>query len=242
MIRYALFDLDETLYPPSTGVLQQIGVRIERYLIERLGWEPELAVARRIAYRERYGTTLGGLLAHHQADPEDYLAFVHDVPVEELVRPNPALDAALTVLPWERVIFTNSDRRHAERVLAALGIRRHFSHIYTMADFGYRQKPNEEVYQRLLEALATDGHDCLMVDDTLPNLIAAKAWGMTTVWVTLDGTAMPGVDYCLPEAAHISKLVARLADPEECSHTLDNPPAGSRMAERGTLPANNGGE
>ncbi|MGQ9682634.1 MAG: hypothetical protein ACUVX9_08875 [Anaerolineae bacterium] len=114
MIRYALFDLDETLYPPATGVLLRIGHRIERYLIERLGWEPELAAARRVAYRQQYGTTLGGLLVHHQADPEDYLAFVHDVPVEDMVRPNPALDAAFAALPWERVVFTNAHRPHAE--------------------------------------------------------------------------------------------------------------------------------
>jgi len=212
MIRLALFDLDETLYPPSTGVLPQIGRRIERYLTERLGWEPELAAARRVAYREQYGTTLGGLLVHHQADPEDYLAFVHDVPVEDMVQPNPALDAALAALPWERVIFTNSHRPHAERVLTALGVRHRFSRIYAIEDFGYSQKPNQEVYRRLLEALGANGPSCLMVDDALPNLIAAKAWGMTTIWITPVGDPAPGADYCLPDVASISKLAAQLVD------------------------------
>ena len=210
MIRYALFDLDETLYPASTGVLPQIGLRIERYLVERLGWDPELAAARRVAYREQYGTTLGGLLTHRQADAEDYLAFVHDVPVHLMVQPNPALDAALAALPWERVIFTNSPRCHAERVLAALGIRDRFSSIFDIADLSYSQKPNPEVYRRLLAALQTDGVSCLMVDDTLANLIASKAWGMTTVWITAADGPIPGVDYCLADAADIGSLIARV--------------------------------
>jgi len=136
VIRYALFDVDETLYPPEAGVLQAIDRRIERYLVERMGLALPQAVSLRAEYTQRYGTTLGGLLAHHAADAEDYLAYVHDVPIETLLQPNAGLDRALQELPWELMVFTNADRRHAERVLRALGIRSRFRRIFDITGLG----------------------------------------------------------------------------------------------------------
>lgn len=210
MIRYALFDLDETLYPREAGVLEHIGRRIEQYLVERLHLAPEEASRLRVEYRERYGTTLAGLLADHRADAEDYLAYVHDVPVEQLLRPQAELDGILALLPWECVILTNSDRRHAERVLAALGIRRHFSRIFDIAGMGYRQKPHPAVYQQALAALGAEGAACLMIDDVLRNLTAAKAWGMTTVWVGPHAVPSEGIDYCITAITGIAGVAASI--------------------------------
>jgi putative hydrolase of the HAD superfamily len=210
VIRYALFDLDDTLYPPTAGVLELVGRRIERYLVERLHMEPAEAARVRVEYRNRYGTTLGGLLADGRADAEDYLAYVHDVPVEELVRPSSALDRTLAALPWERVILTNSCRQHAERVLAALGVRRRFSRIFDITGMGYRQKPHPTVYRHVLAALGVGGDACLIADDALCNLTAAKGWGMTTIWVRPDAAPTDGVDYCIPEVRAIDRVAAQI--------------------------------
>jgi putative hydrolase of the HAD superfamily len=210
MIRYALFDLDDTLYPRESGVLRAVGRRIEQYLIERMGMAPEQAARLRAEYRDRYGTTLAGLLAHHATDVEDYLAYVHDVQVETLLQPDARLDRALHALPWEPVIFTNSDRNHTERVLAALGVRRHFRRIFDITSMGYRQKPNAAVYEHVLSALAVPGPACLFVDDSLCNLQAGKAWGMTTVWVGPDAAPTEGVDYCIARVTAIAELAVQL--------------------------------
>lgn len=210
MIRYALFDLDDTLYPPGSGVLQAVGVRIERYLVERLRMAPAEAARLRGEYRDRYGTTLGGLLAHHAADAEDYLTFVHDVPVEELIRPDEGLERALASLPWECAILTNADRRHAERVLAALGVRHRFQHIFDITGMGYRQKPHPSVYQHVLSALGVGGKACLLADDGLGNLRAAKDWGMTTVWVGPNAAPAAGVDYHISEVGAIVGVAAQI--------------------------------
>jgi len=210
VIRYALFDLDETLYPRESGVLVAVGQRIEQYLIERLHLAPDEAARKRAEYRERYGTTLGGLLAHQRADAEDYLAYVHDVPVEELIQPSAELDRALAALPWDCAIFTNSDRRHAERVLTALGIRRHFSRIFEITSMGYRQKPHPAVYEYVLTALGVDGSACLIADDALQNLRAASDWQMTTVWVGPDAAPTDGIDYCILQITAIIEVATRI--------------------------------
>jgi len=210
VIRYALFDLDDTLYPPASGVLQWIGERIERYLIERLLMAPDEAARLRRAYRDRYGTTLGGLLADGLADADDYLAYVHDVPIEALDPARAALDRALAALPWECAIFTNSDRRHAERVLAALGIRQRFGLIFDITGMGYRQKPHPAVYHHVLAELGVSGDACLLADDALHNLAAAKDWGMTTVWVRPNAAPGEGVDYWIPEVKAIVEVAAQI--------------------------------
>ncbi len=206
MIKYALIDLDETLYPRSAGVLQQVGQRIERYLVERMGMTPAQAAALRVDYRDRYGTTLGGLRVHYTANTADYLAFVHDVPIEQLLQPDPELDAVLSTLPWECVIFTNSYRPHVERVLCALGIRQHFFRIFDVIAMGYKQKPDPAAYRHVLTGLGAEAAECLLADDSLGNLIPAKALGMTTVWVGPHAGPVPGVDFAIPEVKAIRRV------------------------------------
>ena len=211
MIRYALFDVDETLYPREAGVLTAVRVRIERYLVERVGLPPAEAARLRTEYLERYGTTLAGLLANHTADAEDYLAYVHDVEVEALLQRDAALDRALASLPWELAVFTNADRRHAERVLDALGIRGRFQRIFDITGLGYRQKPDPAVYEHVLAELGVPGEACLLVEDSLRNLLPAKAWGMTTVWVGPGAVPTEGVDYCIAGVAGIAGVAADIA-------------------------------
>jgi putative hydrolase of the HAD superfamily len=75
-----VFDLDETLYPRQAGLMQEIGVRINRYLTENLRLPQEQANELRKRYYNQHGTALRGLVVERpEVDPEDYLHFVHDV-------------------------------------------------------------------------------------------------------------------------------------------------------------------
>ena len=129
-LRYLLFDLDETLYPRDAGVMQGIRRQIRRYIVEVLGYTPGEADAMARRYHQEYGTSMRGLLLNHGIDADHFLGYVHDFPLDNLT-PNPQLDGLLGRLPGTKVIFTNADRGHAERVLAQLGIRRHFSRSWT---------------------------------------------------------------------------------------------------------------
>lgn len=203
-IRFLLFDLDETLYPRAAGVMQEIGRQIRRYIMREYGatWEEADSLARR--YHQEYGTSMRGLLLNNDLDVERYLAFVHDLP-RDLLQPNQALDALLAELPNEKVIFTNADRPHAERVLAQLGIRRHFSRIIDVVAVGYVPKPNLAAYTACLRLLDAHPAECVLIEDTGRNLAPAKDLGMTTILV--DGKPTDQADYKIPTILDLEPII-----------------------------------
>lgn len=202
-----LFDLDDTLYPRSAGVMDQIRTRMIRYMCEHMDLTPDAADALRRHYFLAYGTTMRGLQINHHIDPNEFLPFVHDIPLEEYLRPNPALDAALDALPQLKVIFTNASREHAEAVLAALGIRRHFDRIVDVRDVEYESKPQPGAYDRICRLLEARPEQCILVEDNARNLQPAKALGMITVLVRENGGAPPdGVDYVMDRVEDIGAI------------------------------------
>lgn len=206
----AVFDLDETLYPTSAGLMQDVARRITDWLQRHLGLGPEEATHLREVYIHLYGTTLAGLLAEHRekVDVEDYLAYVHDVPVEDYLRPDPALRAMLTGIPLRRVVFTNSSAGHAARVLNALGIADLFERVVDIRALNFLHKPRREAYERLLTLLSAPGPACIMIDDRVVNLQPAKALGMTTVLV--NGPPQDGVDFAVGSVLEVGPLIRRL--------------------------------
>lgn len=208
-LEFVIFDLDDTIYPRSAGVMQAIGTRIHRYVVERLGLDEEAAMLLRRDYLARYGTTMCGLIIHQHIDPEDYLEYVHQVPLADLLSPAPRLKTVLDNIPVEKVIFTNATREHAARVLRAMDIERHFTRIVDVRDMGYQSKPHPAAYRRLLTLLDADPQACLMVDDSARNLRPARELGMITVLVG-GGHPEDGVDFVIEEIAEIGRVVRQL--------------------------------
>lgn len=186
------FDLDETLYPSSTGLWQAMRARINAYMHERLGFSPEQIEALREQYFRDYGTTLRGLQANHQVDMDDYLAFVHDVPLEQYLCPNPRLRAALESIRARKFIFTNADCAHAKRVTRALGLEGLFDGCIDVHAIAPYCKPMPEAFEKALAAAGNpDPRACVLLDDQARITRAARALGMYTVLVGRDD---PGFD------------------------------------------------
>jgi len=191
------FDLDETLYPKSNGLWQSISTRINQFLIDRLNISPESAQDLRQRYLDAYGTTLNGLLHNHDIDPIDYLDFVHEIPIESMIEPDPVLRQILTKVTPRRFIFTNASQKHAERVLNHLNLYDLFEGIIDIIALDYINKPLTESYMMALDISGDPAPErCMILDDRIVNLIPAKDFGMTTVLVG-DGE-VDGVDYCIP--------------------------------------------
>ena len=116
------------------------------------------------------------------ATHEDYLAYVHDIDYA-IIPEDPALDDALDALPGRKLIFTNGDVPHAERVTARLGIAHHFDGIFDIVASDYIPKPEHSVYESMIGLHDIAPSSAAMFEDIARNLVPAKALGMTTVWV-----------------------------------------------------------
>mgnify|MGYP003851289719 CR=1 FL=1 len=177
-----VFDLDNTLYPATDSLFGEIGIRIRDYIARFLDLETEAAQALKQKYFLTYGTSLRGMMLEHRMDPLPFLEFVHDVDLSG-IRANPALDRALTGLPGRKIIFTNADVPHAERILTRLGIARHFDAIFDIADADYVPKPEPGPYDTLVRLHALKPGTAVMVDDIARNLAPAAERGLTTAWI-----------------------------------------------------------
>lgn len=195
-----LFDLDNTLYPSSSGLLQMVGSRIHQYLLEHMGLSEEDAEMLRREYYTTHGTTLRGLQQKHDVDPEHYLQYVHDIAMDAFLASDAQLDQVLGLVQARKVIFTNSPAEHARRVLGALGIEQHFEQIFDLRSLQFLPKPHPLTYDIVLKALDADPRRTLLIEDTLPNLRPARELGMPTIWISDEPEAGAELaDYVVPD-------------------------------------------
>jgi putative hydrolase of the HAD superfamily len=192
-IRDWIFDLDNCLYPASTGLFALIDERMGAYIEHLLDCGPEEAKRVQKAHFHEHGTTLAGLMLEHGVDPHDFLEKVHDIPLDR-VQCDERLGRLLPRLPGRRFVFTNGDAPYARRVLDAIGVHAHFDDLHDIHASELRPKPDPHGYALLCERFGIDPKHALLADDMVKNLAPAKALGMTTVWVD-NGSEQAGRDY-----------------------------------------------
>ena len=176
------FDLDDTLYPSSTGLWFAIKDRMTLYMIERLGLPEQDVPVLREQYFKMYGTTLRGLQERHKVDKDDYLAFVHDLPLRDYLKPDPIVREVIASLPTHNLIFTNADAPHARRVLAALELDDLFETIVDVNEVAPYCKPMPESFAIAMElADEPDPRKCVMIDDLPRTTRAALNLGMASL-------------------------------------------------------------
>ena len=187
--RIWLLDLDNTLHDSRSELLPRIDRAMTRYMMDRLELsESEAGVLRRHYWRH-YGATLLGLVRHHDVDSGHFLAQTHQFPdMPRLVRRNLRLRRALRQLPGRRVLVTNAPHHYARQVLISLGVATMIESIVsieTMQVAGrIRPKPSIALMRRIVARLRTRAARCVMVEDTLANLVSARSAGLSTVFVT----------------------------------------------------------
>ncbi|PID37489.1 MAG: pyrimidine 5'-nucleotidase [Rhodobacterales bacterium] len=195
-----VFDLDNTLYPPSTRLFDQIEPRMTDWVMQEAGVSRAQADALRKQYWAQYGTTLAGLIAEHGTDPAPYLTHVHDIDFSVLA-PSPELARAITQLPGRRIVYTNGSVPYAEKVLSARGLSGAFDAVYGIENADFQPKPDPGAYRKILSQDGMDPEKAAMFEDDPRNLKAPAEMGMRTVHVS----PTPG-----PDAAHIHHHTADL--------------------------------
>jgi len=207
-----LCDLDETLYPSSCGLMQAVSVRMSAFVAEylRVGEAEAVRIRRRL--RVVHGTTLTGLMREHGLEvAEQYLAYTHDVPVEDFLAEDPRLAAALSSIPLPKSVLTNSPLEHAERVLNRLGIRPLFDRIFDLRFNGFTGKPDSSVYTRALGELGRRAPEVLLVDNHFDYLAPFLAMGGSVLLIDENGTfvARDGLP-CLRDIKELPSYLASL--------------------------------
>jgi putative hydrolase of the HAD superfamily len=152
------------------------------YMIERLGLPENDVPFLREQYFKMYGTTLRGLQERHNVDKEDFLAFVHDLPLKDYLSPNPVLREVIASLPTRNLIFTNADVSHARRVLAALELNDLFETVVDVNAVAPYCKPMPESFAIAMElADEPDPRKCVMIDDLPRTTRSALSVGMASL-------------------------------------------------------------
>lgn len=189
-LAYILLDVDDTLYAQGQGPFKQVTERIGAYVTARLGLAQDEALALRRRYVAAYGSTMGGLVAHHGVDPLEFLDYVHDVPVETILQADARLFETLTALPAPLAAFSNGSQAYVRRVLEALGVGELFSQILAIEDFDFIPKPQQRPYLVAQDRLGLSAPELLLADDRPENVAAARQYGLKAVQV--GGVASDG--------------------------------------------------
>lgn len=180
-----IFDLDNTLYPASCRLFDQMHVKMGEFLMELFAVEH--AEAKRIQKElyYRHGTTLRGLIVEHGQNPDGFLDYVHDIDYSA-VQEDLTLVKALEKLPGRKLVFTNGTTAHAERVMRRLGVAEAFHGIFDIVDSNHIPKPQRAPYEKFLAQYDIDAEKAAMFEDIARNLEVPHALGMVTVLVTSD--------------------------------------------------------
>jgi putative hydrolase of the HAD superfamily len=178
-----IFDLDNTLYPPDSGLWPAIEDRITLFLIEHSGLDGASARALQRYYYHQHGTTLRGLVDEDGLEPHAFLDFVHDIDRSGL-QPNPALAEEIAQLPGRKLVFTNGSRNHALETVEKLGLGGLFEEAFDIVAAGLVPKPHDAAYDAFFLAHGVDPAHAAMFEDIAKNLAVPRARGMTTVLVT----------------------------------------------------------
>ncbi|ANT62784.1 HAD family hydrolase [Salipiger sp. CCB-MM3] len=181
-VRHWVFDLDNTLYSPAVRLFDQIERKMNDVVMRVTGLGAAEANALRKRYWMDHGTTLAGLMANHELDPDAYLTEVHDISFDALT-PDPHLAELIAALPGRKIVYTNGSAPYAARVLEARGLDAAFDAIYGVENAGYRPKPETQAFETVFALDGTDTATAAMFEDDPRNLAAPHAMGMRTVHV-----------------------------------------------------------
>ena len=204
-VRTWIFDLDNTLYPPSARLFDQIEVKMTAYVARALGVTPAEADRLRATYWRDYGTTLAGLMDRHGIEPMAYLADVHDISFDVLT-PAPDLAERIAGLPGRKLVFTNGDAPYARKVLAARGLSEVLGEVWGVEHADFIPKPEARAYDKVLGDAGIDPTAAAMFEDDPRNLVVPHRLGMRTVLV---GPEVPG-DHLHHQTEDLTGFLARV--------------------------------
>ena len=182
-----IFDFDNTLFSSGMEIFPLINEKMTQYIEHHLCVERSEANRLRKLYWDRYGATLTGLVRHHAVDSKDFLKKTHDIgELDSFASRSSRLIRLFRQLSGKKIVFSNSPAEYLEQMLRLLGIRHFLSEAFSIEATNMNPKPSMIGYRKLLKAHRLEAARCVMVEDSLSNLFAARRLGMKTIWVTRE--------------------------------------------------------
>jgi putative hydrolase of the HAD superfamily len=210
--RFWIFDLDNTLHDATPHIFPHINRSMTEYLQQYLNLDEAAANALRVDYWQRYGATMSGLMRHHGTDPRHFLWHTHQFPeLPNMVLCDPLLRHVLKALPGKKMVFSNAPLHYALAVLKLLRVDDLFDDVMAVEHTRFRPKPDSYGFMRLLKKQRIRAANCVMVEDSLENLRAAKRLGMQTVWVTRGTRSSPYADIKISSVMQLPKVMGKSA-------------------------------
>lgn len=207
MLKALIFDLDETLYRPDTGMLPAGDRLITDYLCRLRGLAWQQADRMRVQLTEQYGTTAAGVEAQFGIPQARFYAdTVERVDPTAHLQPDPVLRQMLAAIPMPLYILTNATAPYTEAVLAALDLADPFDAVFTVESSGWRPKPAPEAYLAALQHLKLSAETVGMIEDNPANLVPAHELGMVTF---LLRARHPAARYTLDDLLDLPQLLRR---------------------------------
>ena len=187
-VRSWVFDLDNTLYPPTARLFDQMDERMRAWIVREIGISTDAAQELSQGYLAKYGTTLAGLMRHNDIDAASFLLETHTLDLSHML-PVPDLRTQIESLPGRKIVFTNGSRHHADKVTEALGLTGAFDAHYGIEDAKYVSKPHPEAFDLVFSAEGLTPENSAMFEDMAENLQIPHALGMQTVLVSPEPVA-----------------------------------------------------
>lgn len=189
-----LFDLDNTLHDASFAIFPAINVNMNALIARVLEAEnkpahPQAVNDVRIAYWQRYGATLLGMMRHHAVESADFLHKAHQFEnLASMIRSERGVAKILNRINGKKILLTNAPAAYSHAVVKHLRLQKHFiSHLSIESMWVHRElrpKPSRLLLRKLLALRGWRAEDCVLIEDTVQNLKAAKSLGIRTVWCT----------------------------------------------------------
>ncbi|KAI4354514.1 hypothetical protein L6164_003367 [Bauhinia variegata] len=191
-----LFDLDDTLYPLSSGLAKACTQNIKDYMVERLGIDQSKIVELGNLLYKNYGTTMSGLRAiGYDFDYDEYHSYVHGKLPYENLKPDPVLRSLLMSLPYRKLIFTNADKVHAVKALSRLGLEDCFEGIICFETLNPTHK----------NTVSDDEDDLEFVGSSGTNTTTTTTTGNGEIFDIIGHFAEPNPSTVLPKTPIICK-------------------------------------
>ncbi len=206
-----IFDLDNTLHDAGAHIFPHINKSMTAYLQAHLALSESDANVLRQHYWHKYGATLTGLMRHHGTDPDHFLHHTHQfAELEKMVIRTPRLRHVLRILPGKKVVFSNAPQQYARAVLKLLKVADMFDDVIAVEHTRYRPKPDFAGFRHVMQRHHVRPAQCVMVEDSLENLQAAKRLGMHTVWVNAGRKYPASVDVKISDIVQLPGVMHRV--------------------------------